>query len=386
MNRAHRQFLFALYLLGFLYTIHNTLPVYLDSSFAATLVGEKGVGIVFAAGALLSILAFIGMPTFLRRFGNYQITLWFLAAELLSLLVLTFAPSPLILLAAFVVRFVAVALIGFNFDIFLEHHSTNLKTGEIRGIFLSTANLAWVLGPIFASLVLGSGSFARIYLAGAILLLPTFLILSSHFKRFRDPEYRRPHLRTTLREIARDRNIWRTFLSGFLLQFFFAAMVIYSPIYLHDHVGLSWGAIGAIFSVMLLPFIILEAPLGRLADVRFGEKEIMAIGFTVIAIMTGIISFIGNANALLWAVILFATRVGAAMVEIMTETYFFKKVDAERVNVISLYRTMRPSAYLLAPLAATVFLTFLPFKYLFLALGLMMFLGIRLALGLQDTK
>ena len=41
-------------------------------------------------------------------------------------------------------------------------------------------------------------------------------------------------------------------------------MIIYTPIYLHEHLLLGWDQIGFIFTIMLLPFIILEFPLGNI--------------------------------------------------------------------------------------------------------------------------
>jgi MFS family permease len=78
---------------------------------------------------------------------------------------------------------------------------------------------------------------------------------------------------------------------------------------------------------MLLPFVFVQFPLGRLADKKWGEKEILSLGFIIVAIATGLISFISGGSMILWMTILFITRIGAATIEIMCDTYFFKKVD-----------------------------------------------------------
>ena len=174
---------------------------------------------------------------------------------------------------------------------------------------------------------------------------------------------------------------------GFLLQFFYSWMVIYTPIYLYTHIGFSWQEIGIIFSIMLLPFVLTEAPLGKLADRKWGEKEVMSVGFIVMALATGLIAFVETKNLALWAILLFITRIGAAMVEIMSETYFFKKVHSSKADVIGFFRTMRPFAYIISPILATVlFAFFLPIKYIFLVLAIIMFLGLYSSLELKDTK
>ena len=115
-------------------------------------------------------------------------------------------------------------------------------------------------------------------------------------------------------------------------------MTIYTPMYLHKHLGFAWKELGIMFSIMLVPFLLLEAPLGRIADKVLGEKEFLVTGFAIIAIATAVISFMTVSVFFLFALILFTTRVGAAMVEIMTETYFFKKIRAEDAQIIGLMR------------------------------------------------
>ena len=79
------------------------------------------------------------------------------------------------------------------------------------------------------------------------------------------------------------------------------------------------------------------------------------------------------------------------MVEIGSETYFFKKIDGSSVNFMSLYRTMRPWSYVIGPILATAALATLnqfgfDFGYIFLILGILMFYGLRWSLALEDTR
>src|SRR3972149_2289795 len=105
------------------------------------------------------------------------------------------------------------------------------------------------------------------------------------------------------------------------------------------------------FTIMLLPFVIVQYPLGKLAD-KIGEKELLNIGIIVMSFATLAIPFLGSANFFLWAGVLFLTRVGAAMVEAMTEIYFFKKINTEDSEVISFFRNTYPVAFIFAPLIA----------------------------------
>jgi len=128
-------------------------------------------------------------------------------------------------------------------------------------------------------------------------------------------------------------------------------MVVYTPLYLTKYVGFSWAEIGVIFTIMLLPFVIFEIPVGRLADKKYGEKEFLTVGFIIMGIFTMAIGFVTVKNFWLWAAILFATRIGASFVEITCDTYFFKKVDQGKTDVIGFYRLTRPLSYVAAPVS-----------------------------------
>jgi MFS family permease len=136
---------------------------------------------------------------------------------------------------------------------------------------------------------------------------------------------------------------------------------------------------------MLVPFVILELPLGKLADKKLGEKELMTGGFIWLAVSTAILSFVETPFLILWAILLLLTRVGASTVEIMTETYFFKKIDEHDSDLLGFFRMVQPASYVIAPIIASIVLMFVDFRWLFMVLGIICLYGIRWSLSLKDT-
>jgi MFS family permease len=380
--------LFLVYLLGFFFAFHTALPTYINSSFISNFIPKDSVGVIYIIGSILTIISFFLMPFVLRKFGNYKTSLFLIILEFISLLGVAFLPGSFWLLSLFMVNLVTIPLVYFSTDIFLEGFSCNNKTGRIRGIYLTSVNLAWAVSPLIAGLILTDSNYWKIYLASTIFLIPAILILITGLNKFKDSRYEATHIFQTTKLVWKNKNLRNIFMANFLLFFFYSWMTIYMPLYLHDNVGFSWSQIGIIFSVMLLPFVFVQIPLGRLADKVWGEKEIMSLGFIIMAISTGLISFIAGANMALWAAILFITRIGAATVEIMCDTYFFKKVDCLDTNIISFFRMTSPLAYILGPFCATIMFTLFHFniQYLFLVLGLLMFAGLVFSLALKDTK
>jgi hypothetical protein len=74
------------------------------------------------------------------------------------------------------------------------------------------------------------------------------------------------------------------------------------------------------------------------------------------------------------------------MVEIMTETHLFKRIDSSDFSVISLYRIIRPVAIILGTLLGTLFLYIVSFQMLFFILAGIVLYGIRYSLTLKDTR
>ena len=377
--------LFILYSVGFLFALNQALPAYINSTFLTGFATEKAVGMIYAVASVITVVLFFLLPHLLRQFGNYRLAFWLFVLDGIAMLGLASARSFWPAIGFFICVFIATFLLAFTLDIFLEHYSSNSQTGSIRGIYLTVINGAWVFSPLLAGFILSDGDYWKIYLAGAILILPALFLLRGGFKKFSDPTYKNIAIWSTLKNIWRQRDLFRIFSVSFLLGFFYTWMIIYTPIYLHDHLGFSWQTIGLIFTIMLLPFVLTETPLGKLADKKWGEKEILSLGLVIMALSTAALTFVSSTSVALWAALLFVTRVGASAVEIMSETYFFKKVQSSQANIISLYRSARPAAYVIGPLVASILFIFVDFRMIFLALGVIMFGGLWFSLRLKDT-
>jgi len=376
----------AMFFVGFILNLYIALPAYINSTFLSEFMSERLVGLVYTFGSVLAVLGLIFWPQVLRKFGNYKLSVINLILGILAVLALALSKDPVIIFIALALSLALGRLLIFNNDIFLENLSTDSETGGIRGLFLSASNFAWVISPMIAAFLLGDDLYSRLYLATAATALPIILIFYSKFRKFRDPVYDNVPFWGTVKELMRKKNVRRVVMINIMLRFFYAWMVIYTPIYLHQHIGFAWSEIGLIFTIMLLPFVLLEIPLGKVADSYLGEKELIISGFLIISISTAYLSFISGSNLLVWAGVLFITRVGASMLEIMSETYFFKKIDGRDSNLLSFFRMTGPLAYIVAPLLATIILSFIDIKYIFLVLGIIMLYGLKYSYNLKDTK
>lgn len=384
-SRSHTIYTIAV--IGFIYTLHVVLPMYSNSSFLSLFADERTLGIIYMLEAAVSVFAFLLAPHIIRRFGNYATAIGLICIQIVLFYALATSMSPYVIAGAFILQSAVIALIGLNLDIFLEGYTDSKHVGSVRGLYATTLNASWVIGPLIGSMLInGMSNYRNTYIASLAMLFPLLYLIYRNFPRFKDPNYTHLSPWHLFKHISTNKNWTRLFFANIILQTFYAWMVVYSPIYLNKTIGFGWEEIAIILTIMLIPFPLIQYPLGKLADRRFGEKEIMAIGFAIMGISTIALAFIDIKNVAIWALALFLTRVGAAAAEIMIETYFFKTVSQRDTAVLGSFRVTRPVAYFIAPLITGAGLMFTTHEFLFVIIGIISLVGLVPALTIKDTK
>jgi MFS family permease len=336
------------------------------------------VGLLYTVGAIITIILLSSSSNLLKYFGNRRLVLWLLLINMLSLACLITSSNSKFIAISFVSILTTNTLIALCIDIFIEHFGNPATIGKNRGLYLTITNIAWMLSPLItASLITKEGGYVTVYLVALItIILTTFGLLLS-VKEFKDKKYERAPFLKTYRYLKTNKHMLSITIINFILQFFFAWMVVYTPIYLTQHIGFGWEQIGIIFTIMLAPFVIFGLPVGILVDkYNVKKRTLLVIGFLIMAISTLVIPFITVKSVALWAIVLFLTRTGASIVETASEIYFFTHIKEEEAYLLGVFRDMAPVAYIVAPLFATIIFMFLPFKYLFLVLGIIVLCGL----------
>ena len=374
------------YLLGFLFSIPLALTSYINSSLLELHIEPKLVGMVYVVSSILAIIGMAKMPKMLTKYGLRKSAIVFSVISFFSLLFLAFSQNSNIILLAFTIYNITNYFIVASLDIFVEDLSKNKSIGTFRGLYLTIINTSWVLAQLISGSIIEKNSFLGIYLFSSLFMMLVIIIFITNLHNFKDPKWNKVKILKTIKSFWDDKRLLRIYLVNFILHFFFSWMIIYTTLYLHDTIGFSWQKIGSIYAFMLLPFVLLSYPLGKLSD-KLGEKKILIIGFIIGSLATLSIPLITLPIAWIFAVVLFLTRVGAATVEVMSESYFFKIVKEEDADEIAFFRNTRPVSFLIAPLLATVLLIYLPsFVYLFYVLGVILLIGLLIALRIEDVR
>lgn len=386
-GRSFRSIYFALLMLAF----QSVVTLFINSTYLEQFVAPGTVGVLFMAGAAISIASLLTAAKPLRRFGNLSCALGLVALNILTLLGMGLIEISYVVIPLFVIHQALSPLLFFSLDVFLEGVTGTEEghTGSRRGLILSMLSFASAIAPLLTGFILGDGihpNFTAVYLTSAALLIPLGAFFYYNFRSFKDASYTDVNLVPALRAFWHDTNLRYVFCAHFLLQLFFAWMVIYAPLYLATELHFSWDAIGAILFVGLLAYVFLEYPIGLIADKYLGEQEMMAAGFMILGVSTAWLSFIATAAIVPWMVAMFMTRVGAAFVESTTESYFFKHAGGEDANVIGFFRITRPLAILIGAALGTMALLAVPFQFIFALLGMLLLSGVIFATLIEDTR
>jgi hypothetical protein len=367
-----------IYIATFFLGLHYYLIIYINSSYLTGFVSESAVNVLYAVGAVLNILVFFLSPYILSKIKARSFLSILLLLEFAAIISLSLVTTALGAIFFFVLSQAVAPILIYCLDLYLESSlKTEESTGWMRGLFITALNTALIISLFTVTLVAKQETFPLFYMLSALVLIPIILIVASKFKStIHATSSSSFSLSGVVFFLSADKDVLRILITHLLLHLFYAIMVIYLPLLLLTVPNFAWGEVGAIMLIMILPFLLLELPLGRLMDRRSGETEILRAGFIILALSTIALALITAKIYWLWAGILFVTRIGASFVEISNESYFFKKVTDRNPNIISLFRGTQSFAIVISPLLALPLLAYFGYSTLFFALGLTMFLGL----------
>ena len=378
-----------LYAASLLLAFHTFMVAYINSSFLGQFIDEASVGSIYIVGSALSVLVFLFVSRVLHRVGNFKLTLGLLFINMIAVAGMSIANELREAIPLFLVHLISIPLIIFNLDVFMEEQIGNNEgsTGSNRGLLLTLASMIGAVSPFLSSLIVGSsGDFTTVYLISSLTLIPIIIILFFFFSDFSDPEYDEIDLFSAIRTFWEQSNIRNVFLSHFSLQILFVSMVVYTPLYLTNQIGLTWTEFGIAIFCGQMAYVLFEYPIGIIADKYIGEKEMMALGWMIIIIAVSSMAFVTEPSVVIWSVIMFMTRFGASFVEVTTESYFFKQTKSSDAQVISFFRITRPLSYVLGAVIASLALLYLPFNLLFLIFAAMFIPAMFFTSSIVDTK
>ncbi len=225
--------------------------------------------------------------------------------------------------------------------------------GQARALSLTvtTAGLGGITGPAFAGIAVERYGLAAPFVACAIITAAVFVgMLAIPATTGQRPETTLP-LATTIRRVAADRLVLASLLTMTLGGFVGGAVNLLAPLQLHRN-GLSESAIGLVFSVAALTFILSSAVVAR-----FGERaaNVRVAALSAAAMSAALLVVVASTSSA--AVTSFLLARGPISALMFTITFPLGVVGARRAgvsltSVAALLNIVWSAAALVGPVAA----------------------------------
>lgn len=372
-------------LISFLFGFSQALLMYVLSDYFRQALGSDNVGVFYFISYSIILICLLNLHKFINKFGKLTMFFLFFFIQICLVAFLIFVQPSLIGIVLLMMYIVAINLTLVTLDTVVESYSEDKKSGRIRGLHLTILNAGILLGPFLSTRLLSNFGFDGLFFVAMVINMVIFMI---GLIKLRGSNYKFQQ-KLTVADLAKkiliNRDVMKIYSIAFILEFFYALMIVYTPLYLLDK-GLSWNQIGVIFTIMLLPFVVLQYFVGRLADKKFGEKEMLIGGLIIMGLSAGALFFVTSSAVWIWGCILFLTRVGAAIIEVLRDSYFYKKIDGRDVDIISFFRTAVSVGYISATAISALLLIVFPVRYIFLLIAVVVLLGLYPAFKLVDNK
>lgn len=371
---------FVSFLLGFL----DAFFIYILSTYFSVISESESVGIFYFVSYSIVLLCLFYLQPLIRRIGRAHALYLPLGVSICAAALLAATASPALSIVAALMLIVATNVTWVALDILLEGFSQDQVSGSIRGLYLTIMNAGLLAAPFLSLKALDAFDYSGIFLTLVVGYTIVFIIALLGFRTDNKVFQQKLQFGSTLRLMLKERNLLRIYHVSFAMEFFYAMMIVYTPIYLRS-LHFSWSEIGIIFTMMLVPFVVLQYPLGVLADRYFGEKEMLIGSIAIAALATFALPFLGTGSVMIWGISLFLTRVGIAGIEILRDSYFYKQIDGNDMNIIAFFRTARPIANIVAAILSVVLLLLFPLWSVFMVVSLILLFALAEACFLQDT-
>ncbi|EKE19338.1 MAG: Permeases of the major facilitator superfamily [uncultured bacterium] len=371
--------------ISFLLGFSQSLLIYVESSYFKLSIGSENVSVFYFLSYAVSLFGLLNMHKIIKWIGKSTAFFLFFFLQICAMAVLTMVPPSMLGIILLMVNIITAYLMYVILDIIMESYSEDRKSGRIRGFHLMVISAGFMLGPILSTRILERYDYSGLFFLSMVISMLIFVVGLIGLRGGNNKFNGNITVRDLVKKIFVNKNLMRIYWVSFVLEFFYALMTVYTPLYLLD-LGMTWGQIGVVLTIMLIPFIIINYPVGVIADKYLGEKEMIIFALFVMAISTISIFFVTTTSILIWGFVLFLTRIGAAMIETLRDSYFYKKIDGDDMDVISFFRTSRSVAYISATAISAMLLVIFSVKFVFLFLGVVILFALYPAFKLVDNK
>lgn len=384
-ERLPRGSSFSLFTVTFFYTLATTFLSPVFPLFLKSLVGKEAyVGFIVTYQGILWVLATVLASKIILKTGKARMLRFSLFGLGLCFFALVFVNSLYSLLALETFRVFFSTCAVFAMSLMIRDHASKRNIGSTEGVYFSVTNSAWLVGPLLGGLIAQAYGFNSIFIIGGLFCLSSLMIFLYDEHPYKIVKEDKDNgFFSDFKDYFKNRELVIVYSMSICLAFWWVFVYTYVPLYLAN---LGERMIGYILSALVLPLILLELPIGKLAD-RWSYKWLLFSGYLLLGIVAISLSFIKS--FWIFAGLIVFGSVGAAAIEPLREAYLFKVTktkDARRFLVV--FRTGYEIGYLSCPLIFSFLLIRNGTNYsqLFLLIGGLMLIFAIISLLIREHR
>lgn len=358
-------------IIAFLITISLALidtiwAVYLESF----LQNEAYVGFFSGMLTFISFFSFFLIIPLIEKRKKEALVSFGLIVLIVSYILFSFVKSFLFISLIAIAAIIALNIKVSSFGIIVRDKSKRNKLSRNEGILYTVYNLGWVIGPLIAGYIASKFGFSFVFLTASLILLFSLIVLN-YFKISDHKVKKRVDsnlFRNFIEFFSNKERLVAYFLGGGA-NFWWVLIYLFMPLYLNDK-GIGIDKISIFLFVVLIPNVLFSYFFAVKAS-KIGFKKVFIVGYLILALTTFFCFFIENIFIIV-ALLVLAT-VGISMIEPTTEAYFLDLMKGnEAYHFYAPYNTTIDVNSFIAKIVPSLFLLFLPFKFVFLVFSIFM--------------
>jgi MFS family permease len=329
--------IFWIYIYGFFLALFYAVISYSGSTFLADIINTENIWILYSTAAVFAIILNLSAGKILRKININKLFITVSILTILNSYLLSLPTTPILICIEFIFYYSVSALLFTFASVILEEYSKDSQTGSIRGRYNAIMSGGYLLAPFIASLFIANFGIKSIFILSSVFGLGGLFVFYMFINKVPRLKLEDSNLRLGVKKLFSNYDLKYITLAQIGLTTFYALAVIYLPFKL-ETVGISLTQyLSILLPVALTPFLFMPPLLGYLEDKMKDEKEVLIISYIGLILTLVLIAFCNSTSVFVWAILLFVSRLCASSIEISTNSYFYKKIDAKDVSIISIF-------------------------------------------------
>jgi len=256
-------------------------------------------------------------------------------------------------------------------SILVNNSSTRRNLGDSEGEYFTFVNLGVLFGLLVGGAIATAFSYSSVFFFASAMFIGIYFISGSIGINYDKNGHKSiKSIRAEAKRFFSNADLRKTYLLNVGLYFWVSIAFLYLPIIMRS-LGLGFKSIGMVFAAIIVPYVLLEYPIGQLAQ-KEGSRKYLSLGFLAIAAAS--ILIYANFGAIYsMALFFFLASMGAAMIEPLNEMDLnARSRNGKIVENMTIFKTSLRVAYFIGPLTAAALIEFFGMREMFLVLGIIM--------------